>query len=113
MDEPGQGSGSIHLVIPVLGHIGDGNLHPYLTYDSANAEESKQIKKVEADLSDLAIKLGGTLTGEHGIGVGKACFMPLEHDSASIRVMSNLKMMFDPNNILNPGKMGLECYEIQ
>ena len=97
-----------NVVIPVLGHIGDGNLHPYLTYDGDSAEETEQIKKVEADLSELAIELGGTLTGEHGIGLGKACFMPLEHDAAALQIMSSLKKMFDPNNILNPGKMGLD-----
>lgn len=101
-----------NVIIPVLGHIGDGNLHPYLTYDGTNEKEYEKIKKVEADLSELAIKLGGTLTGEHGIGIGKACFMSLEHDAAAIDVMSNLKKMLDPNNILNPGKMGLECHEI-
>ncbi|MBW1912588.1 MAG: FAD-binding protein, partial [Deltaproteobacteria bacterium] len=96
-----------NVVIPVLGHIGDGNLHPYLTYDSTNKKETERIKLVEAAITELAIKLGGTLTGEHGIGVGKACFMPLEHEATAIELMSNLKKMLDPNNILNPGKMGL------
>jgi glycolate oxidase len=97
-----------NAVIPVLGHIGDGNLHPYLTYDSTNPKERVRIKEVEAELSELAIKLGGTLTGEHGIGLGKACYMPLEHDAAALQVMLKLKKLFDPNNILNPGKMGLD-----
>ena len=96
------------MVIPVLGHIGDGNLHPYLTYDGADPAQKEQIKKVEAELSALAIRLGGTLTGEHGIGIGKACFMELEHDAGEMRLMSDLKKLLDPDNILNPGKMGLE-----
>jgi FAD/FMN-containing dehydrogenase len=58
-------------------------------------------------LSEMAIRLGGTLTGEHGIGVGKACFMPLEHSSGEMRLMAGLKKLLDPKNILNPGKMGL------
>jgi glycolate oxidase len=56
----------------------------------------------------LAIDLGGTLTGEHGIGLSKAPYMTLEHDPVAMDVMRTLKKMFDPNNILNPGKMALE-----
>jgi glycolate oxidase len=97
------------VVIPVLGHIGDGNLHPYLTYDGADPAQKELIKKVEAELSALAIRLGGTLTGEHGIGIGKACFMELEHDAGEMRLMNGLKKLLDPENILNPGKMGLEA----
>ena len=97
-----------NVVIPVLGHIGDGNLHPYLTYDGSDQAQKEQIKKVEAELSQLAILLGGTLTGEHGIGIGKACFMDLEHDAGEMRLMSDLKKLLDPDNILNPGKMGLK-----
>jgi glycolate dehydrogenase FAD-linked subunit len=96
------------VVIPVLGHIGDGNLHPYLTYDGSDQAQKEQIKKVEAELSQLAIRLGGTLTGEHGIGIGKACFMDLEHGAGEMRLMSDLKKLLDPDNILNPGKMGLK-----
>ena len=55
------------------------------------------------------IELGGTLTGEHGIGLGKANFMGFEHDEVSMDVMRAMKTLFDPNNILNPGKMGLEA----
>ena len=56
----------------------------------------------------MAIRLGGTLTGEHGIGLQKAPFMSLEHDSVAMDVMRSIKKMLDPNNILNPGKMALE-----
>jgi glycolate oxidase len=97
-----------HVVIPVLGHIGDGNLHPYLTYNSESAEDTEKIRKVEEEMIQLAIRLGGTLTGEHGIGIGKACFMPLEHEPGAMKLMSGLKRLLDPKNILNPGKMGLE-----
>jgi glycolate oxidase len=96
-----------HAVIPVLGHIGDGNLHPYLTYDSASKEDTEKVRKMESEVSELAIRLGGTLTGEHGIGIGKACFMPLEHSQGEMRLMTGLKKLLDPKNILNPGKMGL------
>jgi glycolate oxidase len=96
-----------HVVIPVLGHIGDGNLHPYLTYNSESAEDTEKIRRVEAELIRLAIRLGGTLTGEHGIGIGKAGFMALEHEAGAMKLMSGLKKLLDPQNILNPGKMGL------
>jgi glycolate oxidase len=56
----------------------------------------------------LGIELGGTLSGEHGIGIGKAPFMSAEHGAVAMKVMSGIKRSFDPNNILNPGKMGLE-----
>jgi glycolate oxidase len=62
-----------------------------------------------ADLFQLAIDLGGTLTGEHGIGLSKAAFMTLEHDPVAMGVMRSIKKLFDPNNILNPGKMALDA----
>ena len=60
------------------------------------------------DLFRLAVEKNGTLTGEHGIGLAKAPFMKLEHDAVAMKVMGRLKKLFDPNNILNPGKMALE-----
>ena len=60
------------------------------------------------EVMDGRIDLGGTLTGEHGIGLSKAPYMTLEHDTVAMDVMRGIKRMFDPNNILNPGKMGLE-----
>jgi len=66
------------------------------------------MENASADLFKLAIKLEGTLTGEHGIGLSKAPFMTLEHDPVAMDTMRTLKKVFDPNNILNPGKMALE-----
>ncbi len=66
--------------------------------------------RVEAAISDLfhlAIDLDGTLTGEHGIGISKARYMQLEHDPVALQMMRTLKKTFDPNQILNPGKMAL------
>jgi glycolate oxidase len=90
-----------------FGHAGDGNLHPHALYDGSNPEEVQRVEGAAADLFKLACELGGTLTGEHGIGLSKAPFMPLEHDPVALEVMASLKKLFDPNNILNPGKMGL------
>ena len=71
------------------------------------ANTAGQYAKAE-ELFKLAIDLDGTLTGEHGIGLSKAPYMDLEHDPVAMDVMRTLKKTFDPNNILNPGKMALE-----
>jgi glycolate oxidase len=96
------------LKIPTVGHVGDGNLHPVISFDGTNPEEVKRVEKASEELFKKVIALGGTLTGEHGIGLAKAPFMSLEHDDVAMGVMRSLKRLFDPNNILNPGKMALE-----
>ena len=96
------------LKIPTVGHAGDGNLHPTISYDSTNPDEVKRVEQASAELFEKVIELGGTLTGEHGIGLAKARFMTMEHDPVAMDVMRSLKKSFDPNNILNPGKMALE-----
>ena len=96
------------LQIATFGHAGDGNLHPQILYDGYDPEQTRRMEKASSDLFKLAIDLDGTLTGEHGIGLAKAPYMTLEHDPVAMDVMRHIKKMFDPNNILNPGKMGLE-----
>jgi len=96
------------LKIPTVGHAGDGNLHPVISFDGTNSEEVKRVGKASEELFKKVIELGGTLTGEHGIGLAKAPFMHFEHDVVAMGVMRSLKRLFDPNNILNPGKMALE-----
>lgn len=95
------------IMIATVAHAGDGNIHPVIVYDGTDPEEVKKVKQVEADLYKLAIELGGTLTGEHGVGMSKAAYMGLEHDPVFMKVMNDLKDLFDPNAILNPGKLGL------
>ena len=90
-----------------FGHAGDGNLHPHVLYDGSNPDECQRVQQAVAELFALTCRLGGTLTGEHGIGLSKAPFMALEHDPTALEVMNSLKKVFDPHNILNPGKMGL------
>ena len=97
-----------NLKIPTVGHAGDGNLHPTISYDGTNPDEVKRVEQASAELFEEVIELGGTLTGEHGIGLAKARFMTMEHDPVAMDVMRSLKKSFDPNNILNPGKMALE-----
>jgi glycolate oxidase len=97
-----------NLQIATFGHAGDGNLHPQILYDGYDPDQVKRMEAASGELFKLAISLEGTLTGEHGIGLSKARYMTLEHDPAAMETMRSLKRMFDPNNILNPGKMALE-----
>ena len=96
------------LMIATYGHAGDGNLHPQILYDGDDGHEAEKVEEASAELFQLAIDLGGTLTGEHGIGLSKAPYMTLEHDPVAMGVMRSIKGLFDPHNILNPGKMALE-----
>lgn len=95
------------LKIPTVGHAGDGNLHPVISFDGTNPDEVKRVEKAVEELFEKVVELGGTLTGEHGIGLAKMPLMELEHEQVSMDVMRSIKRLFDPNNILNPGKMGL------
>ena len=96
------------LKIPTVGHAGDGNLHPGISFDGTDQDEVKRVEKASEELFEKVIELDGTLTGEHGIGLAKAPFMGLEHNEIGMDVMRSIKRVFDPKNILNPGKMGLE-----
>jgi len=96
------------IQIATFGHAGDGNLHPQILYDGYDPEQVRRTEAASGELFALAIELEGTLTGEHGIGLSKARFMTLEHDAVSLEMMRTIKRAFDPNNILNPGKMALD-----
>jgi len=98
-----------NLIIPTVGHAGDGNLHPVISFDGTKPDEVHRVEEASAELFEKVIQLGGTLTGEHGIGLAKARFMGMEHDAKSMEYMRGIKRLFDPNNILNPGKMALEA----
>jgi glycolate oxidase len=92
----------------VFGHAGDGNLHPKIMYDRSDPDQVKRIHEVVDQVFRLTCNLKGTLTGEHGIGLAKAPYMRLEHDPGSMDMMRSIKKLFDPKNILNPGKMALD-----
>jgi glycolate oxidase len=96
------------LPFVIFGHAGDGNIHPRIMYNKSNPEERQKVLSVAEEIFKLSCNLGGTLTGEHGVGIAKAPFMALEHDKAAMELMRSLKKLIDPNNILNPGKMGLD-----
>ncbi len=89
---------------PIVGHVGDGNFHVALLLDPASKEELQVAKGIASSINRRSLRLGGTITGEHGIGAGKMSYMPLEHATAW-GVMGRIKRTFDPNNILNPGKV--------
>lgn len=94
--------------IPCFGHTGDGNVHTNVMVEDKNDEEQvKRGYEAVEEIFKLTVTLGGTLSGEHGIGLSKAPFMNLAFSKAELNLMRNIKKAFDPNNILNPFKMGL------
>jgi glycolate oxidase len=93
------------LRIGTFGHMGDGNLHPTFLTDERNKEEMHRVEEAFKEIFDEAIRLGGTITGEHGIGTAKKSFLPKFAGAGPMRVMRELRRALDPNGILNPGKM--------
>tara|TARA_B100000029_G_scaffold197749_1_gene195838 strand:- start:3366 stop:4736 length:1371 start_codon:yes stop_codon:yes gene_type:complete len=92
------------LKAPMVGHVGDGNFHVTIIYDPKKENEYKYIRSFSDKLIDKALKLEGTITGEHGIGLQKKEYLIKEHPK-TIPYMKVIKKTFDPNNIMNPGKI--------
>ncbi len=88
----------------VFGHVGDGNFHTLVMYDPNNKEEREKAEYTNSQIALKAISLGGTCTGEHGVGIGKRKYQIAEHGEA-VELMKALKRVFDPKGILNPGKI--------
>ena len=93
------------LKIGTFGHMGDGNLHPTFLTDERNEDEMRRVHEAFDEIFEEAIRLGGTITGEHGIGLAKKEFLPKFAGKAQMRVMRELRTILDPKGILNPGKM--------
>ena len=93
------------IMIGTFGHAGDGNLHPTILTDLRDKEEEKKVDKVIEEIFIETVKLDGTLSGEHGIGLTKARFLKLEISDVVYKLMKKIKQALDPNNILNPGKL--------
>ena len=91
--------------ICTFGHAGDGNLHPTCPTDARNREEMEQVERAFEEIFAKAIELGGTITGEHGVGVMKAPYLEWKLGPAGIAAMKAVKQVLDPNNIMNPGKV--------
>ena len=94
-----------HVKVANVFHAGDGNLHPLILYDSSNPDETAAAKKASEEILDVCIALGGTITGEHGIGVQKLAAMNRMFSPADLATMRKVKQVFDPDDILNPGKL--------
>jgi len=95
-----------HVAGYVFGHAGDGNLHVVIAGDRDDAEEWSTLEKINRLIVEKAIEMGGTCTGEHGIGIGKRKFMELEHGE-SYELMRSIKELIDPKGLMNPGKIFL------
>lgn len=97
-----------NLTIGTFGHAGDGNLHPTILTDERDKEEMERVHRAVKEIFQKALSLGGTLSGEHGIGLAKAGFLEWELKESGLNVLKKIKRALDPENILNPGKMGFD-----
>lgn len=97
-----------NVSLVVFGHAGDGNLHPNILCDKRDQEEMKRVEQAVGEIFEAAIALGGTLSGEHGIGTMKSSFMEQELGEVGVDMMRRIKDAWDPNGIMNPGKMFAE-----
>ena len=94
-----------NLTIACFGHIGDGNIHVNIMVDSTDAEAVSRSHQAELALFTEIVRLEGSISGEHGIGLSKASFLSMELSHETISLMKRLKEAFDPHGILNPGKI--------
>ncbi|WP_439573263.1 FAD-binding oxidoreductase [Phreatobacter sp.] len=93
------------LVAPIVGHVGDGNFHVLPLMDETDPEDVARCKAFMGRIVERALAMGGTCTGEHGIGQGKMAYMRAEHGDAALALMAGLKQAVDPQGIMNPGKV--------
>ena len=95
---------ALRLTAPIVGHVGDGNFHMLVLFDPEDADERARAEQLVASVSERAIAMGGTCTGEHGIGLHKLDALVLEHGEPAIAIMQAIKAALDPDGIMNPGK---------
>ncbi|MCD6385452.1 FAD-binding protein [Candidatus Sumerlaeota bacterium] len=93
------------LTIAVFGHCGDGNLHVNFMFDENNKDEKARVEQAIPELFQMVIQRRGTISGEHGIGIMKLPYLSLEYGEAELRIMREIKSIWDPKNLLNPGKI--------
>ena len=93
-----------NIIAPIVGHVGDGNFHLIMLLDPENIKEVNEAKILNDKLVNRALRMQGTSTGEHGIGIGKKDYLKVEH-GLSVEVMEQIKQAIDPKNIMNPGKI--------
>ncbi|MDH5769651.1 MAG: glycolate oxidase subunit GlcD, partial [Nitrospirota bacterium] len=88
-----------------FGHAGDGNIHVNIMVDRKNEEEYKKGLELVSQIFKNTLELGGTISGEHGVGLTKLGYIEMEIPKSEIEIMKSIKKVFDPKNILNPGKI--------
>ena len=93
------------IMIVNFGHAGDGNIHVNIMVDKADTEEYEKGLSLVEKVFQETLSLGGTISGEHGVGLTKANYIGMELSKKEIEIMQSIKKMFDPKNILNPGKI--------
>lgn len=93
------------LTAPIVGHVGDGNFHLLFLVDPTNPQHLPEAERLNKRLVARALAMGGTITGEHGVGLGKMKFMEAQHGKGVLAVMHAIKQAIDPQNLMNPGKM--------
>ena len=97
------------VMISVIAHAGDGNTHPLIVYDPADAAMAQRAQQAFGEIMDLAIGLGGTITGEHGVGRLKRPWLAGQLGPEAMELNRRIKAALDPDNILNPGAADLNC----
>jgi glycolate oxidase subunit GlcD len=98
-------SAKYNLLLANVFHAGDGNLHPILCFDRRNADELRRVEGANREIVETCIRAGGTLTGEHGVGLDKSKYMPLLFSADTLDAMLSLRAAFDPTGLCNPGKI--------
>ena len=93
------------LLIGNVFHAGDGNLHPLILFDERDVAELEKVRKASSEILKICAEVGGTISGEHGIGVEKLKEMPFVFSEGDLDAMRNVKLAMDPDNIYNPGKV--------
>ena len=96
------------ILVSLSGHAGDGNMHPTILYGEVNAEQERLARKAIGQIVKTGLALGGTISGEHGIGLHKSEYLEWDLGGAQIELMKRVKKAFDPNGIMNPGKLWLQ-----
>ena len=86
-------------------HAGDGNLHPNILFDRSDSDELERVERASREIMDVCVKAGGTISGEHGVGLDKSGYMRLVHGTDELRAMAAVKSAFDPFGLFNPGKV--------
>jgi D-lactate dehydrogenase (cytochrome) len=93
------------LLGPIIGHVGDGNFHVIVVVTPEDADEMHRVEKFNERLVTRALSMGGTCTGEHGVGLGKIPYLLREVGEEAVSVMRTIKRAIDPNDLMNPGKI--------